>query len=316
MKKKRNLILAALCTAFIVTAATACNPTADKENAGTPPEQNVESPLPSIPETPDLPETPETPETPDSSVPSVPESPNNPSTPPVSNPVVPDEPETPQPEEPKVKTVQYIRVKVDDLNVRAKPSTTAAVLGQVDGEVSMLYLGKENGFYKTFYRNKEAYVSAKSSYTSLYETVYTSDTVEDVIEEGCKVIGTPYVYGAVRYHDGTGKKYKGFTVTKFDCSSLTQYIFYQGSGTLLQVNTRTQIYQGEYVKKSNLRRGDLIFFTNDARRNNKGIERVGHVALYLGDNLILHTASDYCKIEEVSNKRWNDYIEARRMVKA
>ncbi len=222
---------------------------------------------------------------------------------------------TPEEEKPVApKTVQYIRVKTDNLNVRAKASASSTALGQVDEGVGMLCLGKENGFYKTFYRNKVAYISAKSSYTELYEMVYSSAVIEEVIEEGCKVIGTPYVYGAVRYHDGKGNKYKGFTVTKFDCSSLTQYIFYQGSNTLLQVNTRTQIYQGQYVKPADLQRGDLIFFTNDARRYNKGVERVGHVAMYLGDNLILHTASDYCKIEKMSTKRWNDYIEARRMV--
>jgi cell wall-associated NlpC family hydrolase len=58
----------------------------------------------------------------------------------------------------------------------------------------------------------------------------------------------------------------------------------------------------------------LLFFTNDSRKDNKGIERVGHVALYLGDNLILHTASDYAKIEEISTKRWSYFIQAQRMV--
>jgi cell wall-associated NlpC family hydrolase len=202
----------------------------------------------------------------------------------------------------------------DNLNVRKAASASSASLGQVDRGVSMAYLGKEGSFYKTYYKNTVAYVSAKAAYTATYETLSASEKIEKIVEEGTKLIGTPYVYGAVRYHDGNGNTNSSFTVAKFDCSSLTQYIFYKGASKLLQVTTRTQIYQGTHVEKSDLQRGDLIFFTNSSRYNNKGIERVGHVALYLGDNRILHTASDYCKIEEISATRWSYYIEARRMV--
>ena len=124
----------------------------------------------------------------------------------------------------------------------------------------------------------------------------------------------PYVYGAVRIHDGKGKLLGGFTAQKFDCSSLIQYIFYKGAGELLGVHTRAQVLQGKYVKPNDLQRGDCIFFTNESRQHNKGLERVGHVALYLGDGYILHTASDYARIEKISAKRWKFYIEARRFL--
>ena len=35
---------------------------------------------------------------------------------------------------------------------------------------------------------------------------------------------------------------------------------------------------------------------------------------YLGENLILHTASDYAKIEEISAARWKYYIQSQRMI--
>jgi cell wall-associated NlpC family hydrolase len=178
----------------------------------------------------------------------------------------------------------------------------------------MAYLGKEGNFYRTYYKNTVAYISANTAYTTTYQSLSASEKIEKVIEEGAKLIGTPYVYGATRYHDGDGNTNSAFTVSKFDCSSLTQYIFFKGANKLLQVTTRTQIYQGTHVDKSDLQRGDLIFFTNSSRCNKTGIERVGHVALYLGDNRILHTASDYCKIEEISSTRWSYYIEARRMI--
>lgn len=174
-------------------------------------------------------------------------------------------------------------------------------------------IGKTGNWYKTYYKNKIAYVYAE--YVSVFTLKKTSDEdVEKVMDEAYKTIGVPYVYGAIRVHDGKGNLLKGFTAQKFDCSSLVQYAFYKGAGTLLDVTTRTQIKQGQRVTKANLQRGDCMFFTNEDRQYNTGIERVGHVAIYLGNDYILHTASDYARIEKLSAKRWNFFIEARRFL--
>jgi cell wall-associated NlpC family hydrolase len=174
-------------------------------------------------------------------------------------------------------------------------------------------IGKTGNWYKTYYRNQVAYISTSYAAVLTLEKSKT-ETVEDVIEEGYKLLGTPYVYGAVRVHNGNGKLLSGFSVQKFDCSSLIQYLFYKGAGKLLNVNTRTQVKQGKYVSPNDLQRGDCIFFTNEERQYNTGIERIGHVALYLGNNYILHTASDYACIEKISAKRWSFYVEARRFI--
>lgn len=207
----------------------------------------------------------------------------------------------------------YIKVTGTGVNIREGAGTGYSSLGTAEQNTLYANLGQSGGWYKTLYQNQTAYISAKYCEVAEIEAS-RNEEVESVIAEGLKLMGVEYVYGAVRYHDGTGKLYGGFTVTEFDCSSLTQYIFYKGAGVLLQVNTRTQIYQGEHVEKTDLQRGDLMFFTNDSRYNNTGIERVGHVALYLGDNYILHTSSDYAKIEQLTAKRWNYFLEARRMV--
>lgn len=173
-------------------------------------------------------------------------------------------------------------------------------------------IGKTGNWYKTYYKNQIAYLYAE--YASVFTLEKTSSKTEAVIEEGYKLLGVPYVYGAVRLHDGKGNLLKGFTAQKFDCSSLVQYVFYKGAGVNLNVTTRTQVTQGKYVKPSNLQRGDCIYFTNDDRKNNVGVERIGHVAIYLGNDYILHTASDYARIEKMSAKRWNYYVEARRFL--
>lgn len=219
-------------------------------------------------------------------------------------------PEFAQPEE---KKAEYICVNVSGVNLRAGAGTDYACVGTAEEGTLYIYCGRTGNWYKTYYKNRTVYISAK--YCTIVQMDKSANSeIEDVIAEGCKYMGVKYVYGATRYHNGSGKLLSGFTTTAFDCSSLMQYIFKMGAGINLQVNTRTQIYQGTTVKKSALKRGDLIFFTNASRKNNTGIERVGHVALYLGDNYILHTASDYAKIEQISSTRWGYYIQTQRML--
>lgn len=229
----------------------------------------------------------------------------------------PNVPATGEPNEPNVpKPVQakYVYVRSNGLNVRAGAGTAYTSLGTVENDILLKYVGETDGWYETYYKNRTAYVSANSLYTSVTLLDEGESDVENVIEEGLRLMGVPYVYGAVRLHDGKGNFLKGFTVKQFDCSSLMQYIFYQGAGKLLNTTTRTQVSQGVAVAKADIRRGDLLFFTNASRKNNTGIERVGHVALYLGDNYILHTASDYAKVEQISPTRWSYFITARRVL--
>lgn len=228
--------------------------------------------------------------------------------------VVPDE--QPPVETPAVRTARYILTKTNGLNIRTGPSTSYASLGTVEKGVLLKLDEKVNGFYKTAYLNRTAYVSANTSYTEImtFELTDADNDVENVINEGLKVLGTKYVFGAARYHYGNGARVPGFTVTEFDCSSLMQYIFYMGANKLLDMTSRTQSVQGTHVNRSDLKRGDLMFFTNASRKDKVGIERIGHVALYLGDNYILHTASDYAKVEQINSTRWGYYITARRMI--
>ena len=237
------------------------------------------------------------------------------SLPPESSPLPEPEP-TPKPEptpepEPAPAVDEYFRCTADNVNLRAGAGTSYAVLGAAEKGTVYAIIGKTGNWYKTYYRGKTAYFYAE--YAAVFSIEQSeNEEVEEVLDYAYTTIGVPYVYGAVRLHDGKGNFLKGFTAQKFDCSSLVQYAFYYGADELLDVTTRTQVVQGEKVKKSELSRGDCIYFTNDERRYKTGIERVGHVAIYLGNDYILHTASDYARIEKMSAKRWSYYIEARR----
>lgn len=289
--KKLKYVLTALAASFIaVVPLVACN--SDEYGAGDGEEQNEfqNSPTAELPEEPQI------------DVGEVLESQTQPNTP--SQEII-----LPQ----KPKTVTYFVVTADGVNIRSGAGTGYSVRGQA--EKSTLYRLSEDigSWYKTGYRNNAAFIS--SNYCTLVNMPSScNELIEAVIEEGCKLLGTPYVYGATRLHDGKGNFYRSFTTDEFDCSSLMQYIFYKGAGRLLNVNTRTQVYQGSTVTAAELQRGDLMFFTNAQRKSNKGVERIGHVALYLGDNYILHTASDYAKIEQISATRWSYFIQGQRII--
>ena len=214
---------------------------------------------------------------------------------------------------PVVKYAQYLRCTANSVNFRSGAGTEYSVIGQAHENEAYAVLEKNGNWYKTYYRGKVAYIYAE------YATVFTiekskNSEAEQAIEEGYKLLGVPYVYGAVRLHDGKGNFLKGFSTQKFDCSSLVQYMYYYGADKILDVTTRTQVVQGKFVARADLQRGDCIYFTNESRAHLTGVNRVGHVAVYLGDNYILHTASDYARIEKISATRWSHYIQSRRFV--
>ena len=295
--------LTACALALLLAAApliTACGSTGE-DSAAPPSSVLPEDPsLPSLPEEPDLPELPEEPSLPE-------------------EPVLPEEPtpEEPAPEEPDLPAVsaqaRYVRVQANGLNIRRGAGTQYASLGQVNAGDMLHLVRREGNWYETRYRGRTAYVSADAAYTDVALLPASgNDIVERVIAEGLELLGVPYVYGAVRLHDGRGNFLKNFSADAFDCSSLMQYIFYRGAGILLDVTTRTQVRQGVPVTWENIARGDLLFYTNAQRYNKTGVERIGHVALYLGENYILHTASDYAVVEPMSPVRQRYFITARR----
>ena len=225
-------------------------------------------------------------------------------------PAEPTEPEKPQPQQ---NLQLYIICTGSGVNLRSGAGSGYKAVASAEKDTSYAVAEKTGNWYCVYYRGKKVYLSA--TYAREF-TLEKSDNaaVERVLAEAYKLLGTPYVFGAVRLHDGAGNFQRGFTVNAFDCSSLTQYVFYLGANKLLGTTTRLQVKEGKAVKKSELSRGDCIYFTNASRYYNTGTERVGHVAIYLGNDYILHTSSDYARIEKLTAARKKYYIEARRFV--
>ena len=206
MKRKKTALLASFLAACSLLLSVGCDKTPSN-----------------------LPENGESIETPDTGDSSTPET--TPDSTPESTP-------PPESEPPKPTVKQYIRCTGSSVNLRSGAGTDFTVLGQAEQGTMYAITGKTGSWYQTYYRGKTAYIYAE------YATVFTlplsqNEKTEAVIEEAYKHIGVPYVYGAIRLHDGKGNFLKGFTTQKFDCSSLVQYVYYKAAGKLLNVTTRT-----------------------------------------------------------------------------
>ncbi|GAA3401290.1 C40 family peptidase [Paenibacillus hodogayensis] len=121
---------------------------------------------------------------------------------------------------------------------------------------------------------------------------------------GMQYMGTPYDFGASLGQTDT-----------FDCSSFMNFIFGQ-NGIKLPRNSRQQSDVGTEVGLDGLRKGDLLFFTTPKRKNNTGVERIGHVAVYVGDNKILHTyRTGIGVIVSELDTRWKErFVKAKRVI--
>ncbi|ATF13380.1 C40 family peptidase [Brevibacillus sp. HB1.2] len=121
--------------------------------------------------------------------------------------------------------------------------------------------------------NEESTTVSNQNKQSDSNTASSSDIADQVISEGLKYKGVPYKFGS-------SKK----TTRTFDCSSFTQRVFKE-VGVSLPRDSRQQSKVGQKVSKNQLQKGDLVFF----RSYGSSSSRITHVAIYAGDNKLLHT---------------------------
>lgn len=126
----------------------------------------------------------------------------------------------------------------------------------------------------------------ETSNTKKENNSYSAD-IETVIDIALSQVGKAYVWGSANPNVG------------FDCSGLVYYSFKQ-VGINLSRSSYTQINDGIRVSASDLRRGDLVFFSN-------GGSGIGHVGIYLGNNKFVHASSPGTGI--IVSKLFGGYFE-------
>lgn len=124
-------------------------------------------------------------------------------------------------------------------------------------------------------------------------TVSAEGTARDVIDAAMAWMGTPYSYG-------------GNTRGGTDCSGLTCMAFERGAGIKLPRSSREQADYSRRIRRGDLQPGDLVFFTN-----RRGGTRINHVAIYIGDNRIVHaTTSLGVTVSSLDEPYWDSHYHS------
>jgi cell wall-associated NlpC family hydrolase len=128
---------------------------------------------------------------------------------------------------------------------------------------------------------------------------YSISKANAVMKTANRYLGTPYKFGATY----------GQTRT-FDCSSFVKYV-YAKNGIYLPRTSRDQALRGKFVSRSNLRKGDLVFFKSAGSYS----KRITHVAIYAGNGKLLHTyGKGGVKYSTFSSYWKGRYVKARRVL--
>lgn len=135
-------------------------------------------------------------------------------------------------------------------------------------------------------------VQSKNTITYIKPS-YNSVTGSALVEYSKHYLGLRYVSGGNSLTTGT------------DCSGFTKLIFKE-FGINLGRTVNSQIYQGKYVSKADLRPGDLVFYGSSS-------SYASHVGIYMGSGLVIHESNprDGVKINSVDMMV---YITARRLI--
>jgi len=136
--------------------------------------------------------------------------------------------------------------------------------------------------------------------TGTSRTRSSSRAARRAVATGDEYVGVPYLWG-------------GSTPRGFDCSGFVQYV-YREHGVRLPRTSRQMAHAGRSLaaRVSSLREGDLMLF-----RGRNGV--ISHVALYAGNNQILHSSSsgNGVRYDDLSSKRGRYYrthlVAARRV---
>lgn len=145
---------------------------------------------------------------------------------------------------------------------KLKPPPKADPTDGVADQLNAKWL-QENGPYAGFKKAEPAAVPA--SYAT---PAVASDWGDRLVSRAMKYLGTPYRYG------GTSPS------TGFDCSGFVYYLYGAVFGQRIPRMPRDMAREGMPVARSDLKRGDLVFFGHRGTFT--------HVGIYVGNGRFVH----------------------------
>lgn len=209
----------------------------------------------------------------------------------------------------KIKAKELVRTvaiaQTDGLNVRQEANTESAVMTQVlKGEELEYVETLENGWIKVSIDGEDAYVAAEyvsvedklDTAITMTELLYgqgVSDVRVDLVEYAKQFVGNPYVWGGTSLTKGA------------DCSGFVLSVF-KKYGVTLSHSSRAQANEGVKISISELKPGDLVFYSN-------GSGTINHVAIYIGGGQVIHASSPKSGIK-ISKYNYRTPVKAVRVL--
>lgn len=191
----------------------------------------------------------------------------------------------------------------DDVNFRAEPSTSSAVLGRFQSGTNVSIIGVSNGWFEVDYNGQAGYIypdyiamSAQAvpmadlpSISNMsFDNTSISPIRQAVLEFAAQFLGTPY-------------KYAGASPDGFDCSGFTYYV-YKNVVKEIPRTASDQRSASKQLTVDELLPGDLVFF----RQNGQG--GVGHAGIYVGDGQFIHSpnSGDFVSYDTLLSGSYKD----------
>ncbi|WP_054739921.1 NlpC/P60 family protein [Cellulosilyticum ruminicola] len=170
----------------------------------------------------------------------------------------------------------------EETKLRETASPTGDIIKFLNKDVTVQVLEKYGDFYKVAASGVQGYIyktqldttelQAVKEAVIVKEKVANASKGEAIVALAKKYIGGKYVYGGTNLETGV------------DCSGFTQQIMKKNGITIERTSRSQYAANGVKVSVSNIKLGDLVFY-------GKNGVTVDHVAIYAGDNKIVH-ASD------------------------
>ena len=163
------------------------------------------------------------------------------------------------------------------VRLRESPSMSAKILDELNVGTALRITGVSEDWVRVIANGRDGYVAASFVAEGTYapETRLSSaagtELGKEIAAYALQYVGTPYKWG--------GKSPE----TGFDCSGFVQYVFGQFGYQTSRV-ANDALSDGIHVDPADLQPGDLLCFYS-------GNSYVGHLGIYVGDDLFVHAAN-------------------------
>ena len=103
----------------------------------------------------------------------------------------------------------------------------------------------------------------------------------------------------VKQYFGIRYRFGGDTPSGFDCSGFVSFMFNKTLDVKLPHSSQQMATMGPRVSRSELRPGDLVFFTN-------GKNRINHVGIFIGNDTFVHSSLSKGITRDTLNESYYD----------